>query len=418
MVTYPRPAVERAMRIQEVILRAMSGQINWIQAAQILGKSPRSLRRWRERYEVDGYDGLLDRRTGRPSPRRAPVDQVERVLRLYRETYDGYNVRHFHGIVKREHGVTLSYTYVRLALQGAGLVKKKRKRGRHRKRRERKECRGQMLHLDGSKHRWLSLRPEQWQTLILICDDATGEVLHGRFWEREGTFEVMTGLREVFMEHGLPESVYTDRAGWAFYTPRAGGKVDKSKLTQVGRALDRLGVEHIPAYSPQARGRSERLFRTFQGRLVNELRVAGIRTISEANQYLREVFIPRHNAEFARAPADSESAFVPVAQKDLDEILCIEQTRRVTKDNTVVMNKVRLQIDKQPGRATCAGLRVTVRRHLDGAFVVLWGKRVLGRYDAQGSPMEKAVEAATSLRATPCARWPLEETEATGQITC
>jgi transposase len=418
MELYGQAALERAMKKQEVILRAMSGELTWLAAADILGMSPRSLRRWKRRYETYGYDGLLDRRTGRPSPRRAPMDQVQKVLRLYREVYHGFNVRHFHGILRREHGVGLSYTYVRLALQEAGLVNKRRKRGKHRKQRERKECFGQMLHLDGSPHAWLVLEPEAKHMLIASVDDATGEVLYAQLWEREGTREVMSALRDVMGKYGLPMSLYTDRAGWAFHTPKAGGRVDKKQLTQVGRALAHLGVEHIPAYSPQARGRSERLNRTFQDRLANELRVAGIRTREAANRYLRETFLPSYNAEFARLPKDPESAFVPVANKDLDEALCIQTTRKVAKDNTAVINKVRLQIEKQPGRTTCAGLRVTVRQHLDGTLVVLWGKRILGCYDAKGRPRKDEVAAAPPLRATPSAPWQPEKTEATGHFIC
>jgi transposase len=416
-IRYGPAARERAMKIQEVMLRAMSGELSWLQAADILGMNPRSLRRWRRRYEVYGYEGLYDRRRGVPSPRRAPMDQVQEVLRLYRKTYKGFNVQHFHGIARREHGVKLSYTYVRTALQEAGLVEKRRKRGKHRRRRERKECFGQMLHLDGSKHAWLALLPDQRQVMIHAPDDATGKILYAQLWDAEGTWEVMTALREVMGGHGLPMSLYTDRAGWAFHTPKAGGKVDKKRLTQVGRALAKLGVEHIPSYSPQARGRSERMNRTLQDRLVNELRVAGIRTKEEANRYLREVFIPRYNEEFGRAPANPESAFVPVSGKDLDDALCIEGTRKVAKDNTVRMANVQLQIEKQPGRASCAGLMVTVRRHLDGAFAVWWGKRLLGRWDAKGRSLVKG-KASTPLRATPSAPWRPEKTEETGHFIC
>ena len=385
MAMYGPTAVERAMKIQEVILRAMSGQITWIEAADILDMKPRSLRRWRRRWEEYGYDGLLDRRRGRPSPRRVPFEEVEKVLHLYRERYDGFNVLHFHGIAKREHGVTLSYSFVKKALQSAGLVKKKRKRGRHFQRRERRECFGEMLHLDGSPHSWLALKPREKQCLIHVLDDATSRLLYAQLWPGETTWAVLTALVEVTRTWGIPMSLYTDRAGWAFYTPKAGGRVDKKKLTQVGRALARLGVEHIPAYTPQARGRSERLNRTVKGRLINELRVEGIWNRQKANRYLRETFIPRYNEEFTVKPASEEVAFVQVGSADLDPIFCIEETRRVAKDNTVVMNRVRMQIEKQPGRATCAGLKVTVRKHLNQEHSVWWGKRLLGRYDAKGN---------------------------------
>ena len=384
---YGLPAVERAMKMQEIVLRAMSGTISWLQAADILGLSPRTVRRWRARYERQGYDGLLDRRGRQPSSRRVPLVEVARVLRLYRERYLGFNVRHFLEIARREHGVTLSYSFVRQALQGAGLVAKRRPRGRHRLRREPRACVGEMLHLDGSPHAWLALVPDERQTLIAVVDDATTRVLYAQLVAAESTETVMAALRAVFAEFGLPMALYTDRAGWAFYTPKAGGAVDKTTLTQVGRGLQRLGVEHIPAYSPQARGRSERLNRTFQDRLVNELRVAGIRDAEAANAYLRATFLPAYNATFTRVPRDPASAFVALGLVDLDQMLCHEDERTVAKDNTVVLDGVRLQVPKQPGRTSCEGLRVLVRRHLTGEHTVWWGTRLLGRYAT--SPQEK-----------------------------
>jgi len=391
---YGVPAVERAMKMQEIVLRAMSGKLTWLQAADILGLSPRSVRRWRARYERHGYDGLLDRRHGRPSARRVPLAEVERVLRLYRERYLGFNVRHFLEIARREHGVRLSYSFVRQALQGAGLVAKRRPRGRHRLRREPRACFGEMLHLDGSPHAWLTLAPDERQTLIAVVDDATKRVLYAQLRDTESTETVMVALQTICTEHGLPMALYTDRAGWAFYTPKAGGAVDKTKLTQVGRALKRLGVEHIPAYSPQARGRSERLNRTFQDRLVNELRVAGITTTEAANAYLRTTFLPAYNATFTRVPRDPALAFIALGPVDLDQILCHEDERTVGKDNTVVLDGVRLQVPKQPGRPSCEGLRVLVRRHLTGEHTVWWGTRLLGRYatSRQERPRQKRTD--------------------------
>lgn len=387
---YAAAAWEKAMDVQAVMLKALSGEIHWFRAAEILGMHPRSVRRWRERYEQFGYHGLIDKRYQRPSQRRVPWAEVERILRLYREQYAGFNVRHFHEIVRREHGVRLSYSYVKQALQTAGLVKKRRPRGRHRRRREPRACFGELLHLDGSLHPWLALVPEQRSCLIAVPDDATNRVLHAALYPSESTHAVMTALRDVFATYGLPMAMYTDRARWAFYTPTARGPVDKARLTQVGRALHRLGIEHIPAYSPQARGRSERLNRTFQDRLVNELRVAQITTLEAANAYLTDVFLPRHNATFARAPRDAASAFVPLRGADLDLILCHEEERVVAADNTVTLGRQVLQIAPQPGRRTCAGLRVVVRRQLDGRYTVSRGPTCLARYDAQGRPVDAA----------------------------
>jgi len=381
---FPSSALERAMQIKEVLLRAMNKEYSWLQAAEILGITPRGLRRLRQRMERFGYQGLVDRRRGRPSPRLTPVPEVERILALYRERYCGFNARHFYRTVKREHGVKLSYTCVKQMLQGAGLVKKGRARGRHRLRRERKARFGEMLHLDGSRHAWLALVPDERQTLIQSADDATSRLLYAQLWPAETAQAVMTGLAEVVREFGLPESLYTDRASWAFETPQAGGQVSKTQLTQVGAALARLGIEHIPSYSPQARGRSERMNRTLQDRLVNELRVAGAKTLEEANRYLRERYLPTHNEEFARKPADPASAFVELGPVDLDEIFFEEVLRTVGKDNTVSLNGLTLQVQKQPGRPTCAGLKVQVRRHLNGHYSVHRGTQVLGIFDPAG----------------------------------
>jgi transposase len=390
---YPESEWERAMRVQEIMMRALGGEIHWFQAAEILGVDVRTMRRWRERFEQNGCHALFDRRRQMPSPRRAPAAEVERVLRLYRERYRGFNVRHFHQLARQEHQVRLSYSWVKDALQLAGLVPTHRPRGRHRRRREPRACFGEMLHIDGSTHVWFTLAPEGRPTLLTVPDDATNRVLYAQFWESETTRAVLTALREVFRANGLPMALYSDRAHWAFHTPKAKGPVDKTHLTQVGRALARLGIEHIPAYSPQARGRSERLNRTLQDRLVNELRVAGIATIPAANAYLREVFLPQHNATFSHAPRDPEPAWVPLGDCDLDQVLCHEEPRVVGRDNTVTLDRVVVQLAKQPGRRTCAGLEVVIRRHLDGRHSVWRGTQRLGLFDAAG----RAVHAATPV---------------------
>ena len=393
-MTYAVIAVERAMKIQEVILRAMSGALTWRQAAEILGIHPRSLRRWRARQQRVGYDGLLDRRRQRPSPRLAPFAEVERILQLYRERYAGFNVRHFHQLVRRDEAVTLSYSFVKRALQHAGLVAKRRARGRHRRRREPRPCFGELLHLDGSPHAWLARCPAERQTLMAVLDDATKRLLYAELWPAETTTAVMTALATVFRRFGLPIALYTDRAGWAFYTPKAGGPVDRHRLTHVGRALAHLGIEHIGAYSPQARGRGERLNRTRQDRLVNELRLAGITTREAANAYLRECFIPDYDAQFSHPPADPTPAFVTLGDVDLDQILCEEDERLVALDNTVTFDAVRLQLAKTPGRPTWAGVRVTVRRHLDGRHTVWRGPTRLGCYTPSGVPLAPRLERA------------------------
>ena len=386
-MAYPDAAWERAMTVRDVMMKALSGELHWFQAADILGFSPRTLRRWRERYETHGYIGLVDKRRHAPSIRRIAAPEVARLLRLYREQYQGFNVQHFHQIARREHGVTVSYSFLKQALQAAGLVKKYRARGRHRRRREPRACFGELLHLDGSVHAWFALAPEARPCLIAVSDDATKRVLHAALYASESRQAVMTSLAAVLRTAGIPMALYTDRAHWAFNTPRAHGPVDKTRLTQVGRALARLGIEHIPAYSPQARGRSERLNRTFQDRLVNELRVAGIATLEAANDYLAQTFVPQHNATFGRPPRDPASAFVPLGAVDLDPILCHEDTRMVARDNTVSVAGRVLQIGAQPGRRSCAGLEVTIRQHLDGRLTISQGAKLLGTFSQTGEAL-------------------------------
>jgi transposase len=388
---YSSGAVERAMKVHEIIMRALDGQLTWIQAAEILGRSPRRIRRLRWKLQHDGYDGLFDRRRQVPSPKRAPVGEVQRLLALYRDRYQGFNVRHFHQLARRQHGVRFGYAFVKKALQSAGLVPKHRPRGRPRRRREPRPCFGELLHLAGSRHHWLALVPDQWCTLIAVVDDATKRLLYAELWDSgESVGAIMTALRAVLARHGLPMALYTDRAHWAVHTPVAGGAPDRRRLTQVGRALAHLGIEHILGYSPAARGRSERVNRTLQDRLVNELRLAGLTTVPAANRYLRERFLPAFNEEFGRPPADPTPAFVPLGRVDLDQILCVEEERVVGRDNVVTTARVALQLAKQPGRRTCAGLRVLVRRHLTGSSSLWYGARCLGRYDRQGRALRAA----------------------------
>jgi transposase len=399
---YSEAVWERAMKIQEVILRALSGEIHWFQAAEILGVSTRTMRRYRWGLDKWGYEGLFDRRHRRPSPRSVPVDEVKRILGLYRERYRGWNTRHFYQTLRREHGVKVSYTFVKEALQEAGLIAKRKARGRHRRRRERKACFGEMLHIDGSKHAWLALCPDQRPTLITEVDDATSRLLYAQLWPAESTQAVLMAIREVVDTYGIPASIYTDRAGWAFETPTAGSAVSKTHLTQVGEVLKRLGVEHIPSYSPQGRGRSERMNGTLQGRLVNELKLAGARSLEAANRYIRNHYLATHNQAFSVQPRERESAFVAPEGAPLDEIFCRETVRQVGKDNAITCGKVTLQIAKQPGRKTCAGLAVVVKQHLDRTWSIHRGTQLFGRYAVDGRPVEAAgpVEAAPRSRAS------------------
>ena len=408
---YPQSAGERAMKMQELILQAMARKIAWWQAAEILGISDRQMRRWHRRYEKYGYDGLWDRRRGRPSPRRVPLELAERVLALYREQYFDFNVRHFLEKLREQHGIQLSYSWVKQALQGAGLVAQRRRRSPHRRRRPRRPLPGMLLHLDGSSHAWLG--DGRRYDLLVVLDDATNEIYYAQLVEEESTRTVLEALRDVVERQGVFCALYSDRASHFFETPQAGAKVDPHHVTQVGRALRELGMRMIPAYSPQARGRSERNFGTWQGRLPQELRVRGITTVKAANEFLREEYIAELNRRFRVPAAQPGTAFVPVRGQDLERIFSVQQERVVNRDNTVVIGHRVLQIEKTLWRDTLAGCRVTVYEHRDGTLSVGYGPHVVGRFNAQGIPLldlvrsrrRKAVE--KPLRGKPKAGFPL-----------
>ena len=382
---YPQSALERTMKMQEVILRAMAKRMTWWQAAEILGLSDRQMRRWHRRYEKFGYDGLYDRRRGGPSPRRVPLAQAERVLALYREKYFDFNVRHFQEKLREQHRISLSYTWVKLALQGAGLVPQHRRRGVHRRRRPRRPLPGMLLHLDGSSHAWLG--EGRRYDLLVVLDDASSEIYYAQLVEQESTRTVLAALRQVVEQRGLFCALYSDRASHFFETPKAGAKIDPQRLTQVGRALHQLGIRMIPAYSPQARGRSERNFGTWQGRLPQELRLRGIDTREAANRFLREEYIAEFNRRFAVAAAQPGSAFLPLQGQDLERAFAVQHERVVNRDNTVEIAHRLLQIERTPWRNTLAGCRVTVYEHLDGTLSVGYGPHRVGRFDAQGVPL-------------------------------
>jgi transposase len=382
MEIYPRTAAERAMKLHEVLLRASAGKMKWWQAAELIGISPRQLRRWRKRLEEQGCKGLLDRRRGAPSHRRVPKAKAEEVLSLYRDKYFDLNVRHFHEKLREEHQIGLSYTWVKQALQAAGLVKRKAKRGVHRKRRERRPLPGMLLHIDGSHHQWF--QDERWHDLIVILDDATSEIYYAQLAPEETTGAVMAGLRTVIEQKGLFCALYSDRGAHFWFTPKSGGKVDYERPTQVGRAMKELGVQMIPAYSPQARGRSERNFSTWQGRLPQELRLRGIRTLEAANAFLSQQYVAEFNRKFQVPAPQRGTAFLPCPRKNLDLIFSQRFERTVDWDNTVGFHNLILQIEPTVWRGTMAGCKVIVNQHLDATITLTVGTRRIGHYSAQG----------------------------------
>ena len=379
---------ERRMQtFHDVLGHWQARRLSALEAAELLGMSERSFRRYRQRYEEEGPDGLFDRRLGKASARRVPADRVAWVLDEYRSRYRGWTVKHFHDRLRDRHGFAWSYTWTKTTLQRAGLVSKAPKRGVHRRRRPRKPCAGMMLHQDGSRHEWLA--GQAACDLIVTMDDATSEIYAAFLVEEEGTASTFRALKQVFTDKGLPSSLYTDRGSHYFHTPEAGGKVDKSNPTQVGRALHQLGIEHIAAYSPQARGRSERAFGTLQNRLVKELSLAGITEIEAANRFIEESYLPDHNRRFATKPELEASAFVPPPLPDqVDEVLCLHTGRVVAHDNTVRHERRVLQIPASPVRPHYVKATVRVHEYPDGTLALFHGPRCLARYQADGEPID------------------------------
>lgn len=372
------------MKLQDVLLKAMAKKIQWWEAAEIIGVTDRTMRRWRERLQADGYSGLADRRKGRASEKRIPLATAEEVLRLFQESYYDLNIRHFHEKLREQHGIELSYTWVQKALQGAGLVARRKRRGKHRRRRERRPLPGMLLHIDGSKHQWFG--DQRWYDLIVILDDATNEIYYAQLVEEESTRTVMAGLWEVIVNQGLFCALYSDRGSHFFVTPKAGEKVDKHRLTQVGRAMKELGVQMIPAYSPQARGRGERNFGTWQGRLPQELRLAGITELEAANCFLREAYMAAFNEKFQVPAAQKGTAFRRTSRRDLNWVFTVQTERVVNKDNTVIIGDRMWQLEKSRFRSSLAGCTVTVHEHLNGTVSVRYGPHVVGHYSAGGAP--------------------------------
>jgi len=376
----------RMQKFRDVLSRWERRELSALEAGELLGMSERQFRRYRDRYDEEGEGGLLDKRLGRVSERRVGAEEIAWMLKEYRTKHLGWNVKHFHEHLVERHSFGWGYTWTKTQLQLSGLIARAPRRGAHRRKRVRKPCVGMMLHQDGSRFAWLAGEPQC--DLIVTMDDASNEVYSAFLIEEEGTASTFRALLEVFAEKGLPSSLYTDRGSHYFFTPKAGEAVDKNRPTQVGRALKQLGIEHIPAYSPEARGRSERLFGTLQDRLTKELKLAGINDMDRANRFIREHYLPAHNGRFAKPPALEESAFVAADKAQLREILCVQHERIVGRDNTVSHAGRHLQLPQSPLRAHYVKARVVVRHYPDDTLAVFHGPRLLARYDAEGQPFE------------------------------
>jgi transposase len=370
------------MRFSDLLDRTEAKELTQAAASELLGINVRTFQRWSARYEAEGDDGLVDRRMGRRSPRRAPEEELERMLGLFRDKYADFTVKHFHEQLRKRHGYVLGYTVTKLALHAAGLVRKAPKRSAHRKKRPRRPLPGMLLHQDGSRHAWIEDLPAM--DLIVTLDDATSEIYSMLLVEEEGTASTLRALGEVIGERGLFCALYTDRGSHYFYTPKAGEKVSKTQQTQVGRALSHLGIEHIAAYSPQARGRSERMFATLQGRLPKDLRLAGISTVEAANAWLKAHYIAEHNAAFAITAEQQGTAFLADRHEAWREALCVIEDRTVANDNTIAWSGRRLQLPQSRLRPHFVKAVVRVHEYPDGTVSVFLGPHRLATFDADG----------------------------------
>ncbi|MET4291189.1 transposase [Bradyrhizobium sp. LB8.2] len=369
------------MRFSDLLDRTEAKKLTQEAASELLGISVRTFQRWADRFEAEGDDGLIDLRMGRRSPRRAPAEELERMLGLFRDKYTDFTVKHFHEQMQKRHGYLLGYTVTKLALQ-AGLVRKAPKRSAHRKKRPRRPPPGMLLHQDGSRHVWIEGLPAM--DLIVTMDDATSEIYSMLLVEEEGTASTFQSLGEVIGEHGLFCALYTDRGSHYFYTPKAGEKVSRTQQTQVGRALSHLGIEHIAAYSPQARGRSERVFSTLQGRLPKDLRLAGINTVQAANVWLKAHYIAEHNAAFAIKAEQPGTAFVADKHEAWREALCVIEERTVGNDNTIAWSGRRPQLPESRLRPHFVKALVRVHAYPDGTASVFLGPHRLATFAADG----------------------------------
>jgi len=380
-------------RFEEAFEQYRRRRLTGEEAGELLGLSGRQFRRLCVRYEEDGIEGLRDRRIGKVSPRRAPERELERMHELYRQQYRDFTAKHFHEQLVRRHGYKLCYTVTRLSLQAAGLVAKAKRRGAHRKKRVRSPLPGMLLFQDGSTHRWIGALERDFD-LVVTLDDATGAIYSAILVEQEGTISSFLGLIETIAEQGLFSALYTDRGGYYFFTPKGSNKVDKKQLTQVGRSLSQLGINHIPSYSPQGRGRMERVFGTLQKRLPQELRLARIKTLASANRYLKERFVPDYNARFAVPAAEPGTAFIPYVGRPIEDVLCIQEDRVVGADNCVSWKRRSLQIPPQRHRHHYVRASVLVHEYPDGHLAIFDGPRCLARFDPKGSGCDATSQAA------------------------
>lgn len=354
--------------------------------AQALGLSVRQVQRLKKKLDIEGPVGLAHGNRGNKSKRALDDDLIKQIIDLYKTKYTGFNFSHFQEKLEEIEGLKVSLSSVRRILKTAGYCSpKKRRPPKHRSRRERRACEGAMLQLDGSPHDWLEGRGPK-MCLVGAIDDATGKVVGAVFRKNEDAHGYFLLMRKITNKYGIPETVYHDRSGIFVRDAKESESISeqlegKRKPTQFGRLMEELGVIQIAANSPQAKGRIERLWATFQDRLVSELRLANACTCEEADAVLEKVIID-HNKRFCRKADDPKSVWRKLGTSvDWDTLFCFKYERSVAKDNTVSINNTLLQIPPGPSSRSYAGCRVEIQHRFDGSLKVYYQDKCIARTD-------------------------------------
>jgi transposase len=369
----------------EVIQRVFREELTVAEAALVLGVSERQCYRIKARVTQHGAKGVVHGNRGRPSKHKAKEKTVKRIVQLAKGEYQGFNDHHLTDKLREEQNIELCREKIRQILRSHGIASPRKRRGlKHRSRRERREAEGMMLQVDGSPHDWLEGRGTPL-CLIGAIDDATGKVVGALFEQAESSWGYLRLFSKVFRHHGLPQSVYADRHSifWTEREPTLEEQLrNKRPTTEVGRGLEELGVTLIPAGSPQAKGRIERLWGTFQDRLVSELRLAGAKTKQQA-QIVLDHYLPEHNRKFSRPAAKAQPAWRKATSQHIEQSLCFKQQRTVAKDNTVTFEGTVFQIPKPSPYRSYANKRIDVHVLLDGAVEFFYRKEKIARFDSK-----------------------------------
>jgi transposase len=369
----------------EVIQRVFRGELTVVEAALVLGVSERQCYRVKARVTKGGAKGVVHGNRGRPCKGKIKEKTVKRIVELARGKYKDFNDHHLSEKLGSEEKIKLSREKLRQLLRAYGIASPRKRRGiKHRSRRERRAAEGMMLQVDGSPHDWLEGRGPRF-CLIGAIDDATGKVVGAFFEEAESSWSYFKLFAQIFKQHGLPQSVYSDRHSvfWTDREPTVEEQlIDKQPTTEVGRGLEELGVTLILAGSPQAKGRIERLWGTFQDRLVSELRLARAKTKPQAQKVL-ERYLPVHNRRFCKPAANALPAWRKVSSLQIEQALCFKDRRTVAKDNTITFDGTVFQIPKKSPFRSHANKRIDVHVLLDGAVELFYQNEKIASFDSK-----------------------------------